>query len=401
MRIDTNILGAVRMPDAGLDGPPTITRRYGRADYATAFADFVELSKVADEVGFDTFWYTEHHFQHEGYEIIPNQVLIGLYSAAVTRRLNFGQMFNIVPQWNPLRLAEDFATADLLTGGRMRFGVGRGTVPREMQTLGARIESGDNAMDSNAERANREHFEEAMTVIRAAFGQDRFAHSGKHFCFPPSGIPDRGGVVTDLTLVPNVTRPVEIYQACTSPPTVAYIAEHGHIGVYTRQSPQRLARAWEKHAELTAQAGRTTEIGEEQMLVLHVNVGRTHEEAVALARPGHDELAKLLSPYGRFATYDPPAGADSTPFDYAPTLEESMAQKIYAVGDPDEVAEVIAHYRDLLGLRRLSVTMDALGLTPEQQADQLRLFATDVAPRLGVHMSAGGQSELETPVVTR
>jgi len=395
MRIDTNILGAVRMPDAGAGGPAATSRRYGRQDYADAFGDFVALSTVADEAGFDTFWYTEHHFQHEGYEVIPNQILLGLYSAAVTKRLNFGQMFNIVPQWNPLRLAEDFAAADILTGGRMRFGVGRGTVPREMQTLGARIESGDNAMDASAEQANREHFAEAMTAIRTAFAEDRFSHHGKHFAFPPEGIPDRGGFVTELALVPNVTRPVQIYQACTSPRTMDYVAEHGHIGVYTRQSPARLAKAWAAHAELTAKYGRPTEVGEEQMLVLHVNVAPTHEEAVALARPGHDELVKLLAPYGRFATYDPPPGMDATPFDYAPTLEESMRQRIYLVGDFDEVAAQIAEYRELLGLRRLSVAMDALGLTPEQHQDQLRMFAVEVAPRLGIEMSGDGQRALE------
>lgn len=394
MRIDTNILGAVRMPDAGLDGPPALSRRYGRADYAAAYADFVELAKVADASGFDTFWYTEHHFQYEGYEVVPNQVLLGAYSAAVTRRMNFGQMFNIVPQWNPLRLAEDFAAADLLTGGRMRFGVGRGTVPREMQTLGAVIESGDNAMDADAERRNRAMFAEAMAVIRAAFRQERFAFHGEYFDYPPAGIPDRGGVVDDLTLVPNVTRDVEIYQACTSPRTVDYVAEHGHIGVYTRQTVERLRRAWEAHAEAAALHDRTTAVGEEQMLVLHVTSAPSHEEAVALARPGHDELVKLLSPYGRFATYDPPAGLDATPFDYAPTLEESMAQGIHVVGDFDEVAEGIARYRDALGLRMLSVTLDVPGLTPEQQQDQLRMFAAEVAPRLGVAMTADGQHDL-------
>ena len=150
MRIDTNLLGTVRMPDAGADGPPATSRRYARADYAQAYADFVDIAKAADRLGFDTLWYTEHHFQHEGYEVVPNQIQLGLYSAALTQRLKFGQMFNIVPQWHPLRLAEDFAMADVLTGGRMRFGVGRGTVPREMQTLGALIESNDNGLPVGA-----------------------------------------------------------------------------------------------------------------------------------------------------------------------------------------------------------------------------------------------------------
>jgi hypothetical protein len=72
-----------------------------------------------------------------------------------------------------------------------------------------------------------------------------------------------------------------------------------------------------------------------------------------------------------------------------------MRQRIYVVGDFDEVAEQIADYRDRLGLRRLSIAMDALGLTPEQQQDQLRMFAVEVAPRLGIAMSADGQQALE------
>lgn len=384
MRIDTNLLGTVAMPDAGLNGPAALHRRYGRRDYADAFADFVAYAKTADETGFDTLWYTEHHFQHEGYEVIPNQVLLGLYSAALTSRVNFGQMFNIVPQWNPLRLAEDFATADVLTGGRMRFGVGRGTVPREMQTLGAQIESGDNGMDETAEHANREMFAEAMEVIKLAFEQDRFSYSGKHFTYPPAGIPDRGGIVTDLALVPNVLRPVDVYQACSSPRTMAYIAEQGHIGVYTRQSIPSLTKAWDTHAELATAANRTPK----RMLVLHAHVGRTREEAVERVRPAHDELAKLLSPYGRFAYYDAPEGMGEVPFGFCPTLEESMRQHIYAVGTPDDVAEAIGAYRDALDLDLLSLSLDGPGLSREVVQEQMHLISSEVAPRLGITMGS-------------
>ncbi|MCO7220317.1 hypothetical protein [Klenkia sp. PcliD-1-E] len=73
MRIDTNLLGAVAMPDAGLDGPPATERRYGRADVAAAYEDLVALAEVGDRLGYDTMWWTEHHFQHEGYEVVGNQ----------------------------------------------------------------------------------------------------------------------------------------------------------------------------------------------------------------------------------------------------------------------------------------------------------------------------------------
>ena len=57
-------------------------------------------------------WLTEHHFQYEGYEVLPNLIMFGVYAPPAPSNLRFGQMFNVVPQWHPLRLAEDFALAD-------------------------------------------------------------------------------------------------------------------------------------------------------------------------------------------------------------------------------------------------------------------------------------------------
>jgi len=89
-----------------------------------------------DELGYDTLWLAEHHFQHEGYECIPNLLMMGVHLSHLTRRLKIGCGFNIAPMWHPLRLAEDFATADILTGGRVVFGLGRGYHTREVETLG-------------------------------------------------------------------------------------------------------------------------------------------------------------------------------------------------------------------------------------------------------------------------
>jgi alkanesulfonate monooxygenase SsuD/methylene tetrahydromethanopterin reductase-like flavin-dependent oxidoreductase (luciferase family) len=388
MRIDTNVLGAVFMPDAGDSGPAAVDRRYGKQDFADAFHSMVELGRIADEVGFDTFWYTEHHFQHEGYEVIPNQILLGAFTAALTERINFGQMFNIVPEWNPLRLAEDFAAADILTNGRMRFGVGRGTVPREMQTLGATIESTDNAMSVDAETLNRERFEEAMQLIKAAWYQERFNFQGEHFSAPPPGIPDRDSIVTHLSLVPTVMREVEIYQACTTPRTMAYIAAQGHIGVYNWVPLSGLQRSWEKHTALARAAGRAVEPGDEQLLVVAVTVGDTMEEAMAAARPGHQESGKLLAPYGRFRNYEPPAGLTETPATYSPSLEESMRQRIHVVGTPDIVAEQLAEVRDTLSVQRMSVTLESFGMTTAQIGEQFHRFAEEVAPLMGETMGS-------------
>ena len=192
MKLDVFFFGAVPMPDAGNAGPVPTTRRYGMTDVAAAYDNLFHWADTADRLGYDTMWLTEHHFQHEGYEVVPNIVQFGMALAMRTEHLRQGQMFNVVPQWHPLRLAEDFALADVLTGGRMVFGVGRGTVPREAEALGSMVASGDNEMSREADRVNREMFEEAMEVIKLAWTQERFSYTGKHYSFPPVGIPDRG-----------------------------------------------------------------------------------------------------------------------------------------------------------------------------------------------------------------
>ncbi|MFM8778806.1 MAG: LLM class flavin-dependent oxidoreductase, partial [Acidimicrobiaceae bacterium] len=218
------------MNDAGKVAPKN--RRYGNDSVIECYKNLVAWAKTAEEVGIDTMWLTEHHFQYEGYEVLPNLILFGQHLTSVTKNLRLGQMFNVVPQWHPLRLAEDFAIADIVTGGRMEFGVGRGTVPREAWSLGTVVASGDNAMSAEHDRINREVFEESMEVIKLAWYNERFSYRGKHFVFPPDEIPDRGSYVDDLTLIPKPLRHIDVYQPVTSPETIEYVPRVGHKAIY-------------------------------------------------------------------------------------------------------------------------------------------------------------------------
>lgn len=382
MRVDTNFFGTVPMPDAGDPAIAPTARRYGNADVLACYDNMLHWAQTADGLGYDTMWLTEHHFQYEGYEVLPNLVLFGMHAATRTEHLRFGQMFNVVPQWHPLRLAEDFALADILTGGRMEFGVGRGTVPREAESLGTVVASGDNEMAAELDRINREVFEESMEIIKLAWNNERFAFRGKHFTLPPDGIPDRGGFVTDLTLVPRPTRKIDIYQPVTSPETVEYVPRQGHKAVYWLQHPQSQREKWDRYAELRSAAGTPVGPGEDRCLVLNLHVGRSTEEAVARARPGHDEFCKFLAPYGRFASYRLPDGS-KVPFGFQPTLEDSRAQQIMAIGSIDDVVDVLGMYRELLDLRHLCIFFDLPGLTREEIDEQLHLVAEEVFPRLG------------------
>jgi len=384
VRTDLHFYATAAMPDAGPGAPAPTDRRVTNDDVVATYDALGGWAKLADDLGFDTLWLTEHHFQHEGYEVTPNLILFGLHLANQTKRLRLGQAFNVVPTWHPLRLAEDFAAADILTGGRMVFGVGRGTVPRESMTLGAPVASGDNAMSREADAINRERFEEAMEVIQMAWTQERFRYEGKHHVYPPPGIPDRGAEVTDLTLVPRPTRPVEIFQPVSSPRTLSYVAQQGFHGVFALASPDKMLRSWTMFADEAAKAGRVLGPGEARAMQLMVHVGPTTEVAMERARPGHDEYVKFLSPYGRFGQY----GADDLPFDYAPTLEETRAARAMAIGSVDDVVDVLGEFRDKLDLQHVLLFPELPGLTREEIDEQLVLLAEEVMPRLGVELAA-------------
>jgi alkanesulfonate monooxygenase SsuD/methylene tetrahydromethanopterin reductase-like flavin-dependent oxidoreductase (luciferase family) len=379
MQLGVFFFGNVDMPDAGVGGPDPQDRRYGQADYVKQYDDLFAYAKAAEEVGFDSMWLAEHHFQHEGYEVTPNILLTSAVLAMKTERIKFGGMFNVIPQWHPLKFAEDFAFADVVSRGRTICGIGRGTVPRESTALGARMGWNDSADD----QYNRELFEEQVEVIKKAWSNETFSHHGKHYTFPADGLDDRGRDVKTLTLIPKPwTTPVEIWQPVTSPKTYGYVAREGHKAVYWMMSRARLRQGWKLFQDLYEEHhGVRIRKGENRMLVINVTIGDTTEHAKQIARPGHDEFWKFLGPYGRQVNYLDENGK-SWPNSRLPSLEESMAQGPWVVGTADEVCENLAELQAELGIEYLTIFPHYPGMVREQVIDQLERFMTGVAPTL-------------------
>jgi alkanesulfonate monooxygenase SsuD/methylene tetrahydromethanopterin reductase-like flavin-dependent oxidoreductase (luciferase family) len=298
-------------------------------------------------------------------------------------------MFNIVGQWHPLRLAEDFAMLHNLSGGRGILGVGRGTVPREMLPLTAgqiSVGSYDNPSAAEADRLNREVTEESLDILDLAMSQESFSYSGKHFCLPPPGIPDRGGEVTELSLVPRPAHPFDTWQAVTSPPTLKAVPTRGLGGVFWLKEKHRLAADWQAFAETYRGAhDRELERGEKRLLVLNVAIGDSYERAAAQVRDGHDEFWRFLAPYGWGRGYN---GPDGTPAggDFVPTLEDSVAQGPWAIGTASDIAERIAELDELLGLRDLVIFPAMPGDPFPRVKEQLTRFAEEVLPLLPAHV---------------
>src|SRR5258708_24166405 len=182
------------------------------------------MAKVMDRLGYNCFWMAEHHCQSEGTECIPNTILMAMHLGHRTKNIKIGCGFNITPMWHPLRLAEDFATVDILIGGRIVFGVGRGYHTREVETFGSPLRD---------QEANRALFEEQVDIIFKAFNNERFSYKGKYYTIPPE-VPYRGYTLKELTLVPRPVRlPVECWQPIQSGSVRAFdfMAKHGISGV--------------------------------------------------------------------------------------------------------------------------------------------------------------------------
>jgi alkanesulfonate monooxygenase SsuD/methylene tetrahydromethanopterin reductase-like flavin-dependent oxidoreductase (luciferase family) len=383
MQYGVFLLCAVPMTDAGAGPPRPVDRRSSNEEVWETTKRVMDVGVESERLGYDYFFFTEHHFMHEGYEVIPNALMAGAILAERTESIKIGALCHVVPQWHPLRFAEDFSTMHNFSGGRGVLAVGRGTVPREAIPLGATVGSTDDP-EKRAEQdaASREKFAEAIDVIELSLNNERFSYHGNHYDFPPEGIPDRGGMVEELTLTPRPIAPYERWQTITSPKTVELVARRGYGGVWWNVHLDFMKGMWEEFARVWEdEHGTELGAGEHRMKVVNVRIADTHEQAVADARPGFDEHWKFLGPYGRQVGFKGPDGKPAST-DWIPTLEEGMNQRMFLVGTADEVAEQMAHDIEVLGANKLAIFPICLGDSYDKYEEQLQRFAQDVKPQL-------------------
>jgi alkanesulfonate monooxygenase SsuD/methylene tetrahydromethanopterin reductase-like flavin-dependent oxidoreductase (luciferase family) len=366
-------VGQIELEDIGRDGTPADLRRYPNERIVEAYRTLVDVARVMDDEGYYCLWTAEHHFQREGYEVLPNLILIGTYLAAVTRRLKFGCAFNILPMWHPIRLAEDYAVADILTGGRVIMGIGRGYHTREVESFGAPL------LDA---AANLELFEEQFELLRKALHEESFSHCGKHYTVPPA-VKYRGYDLTEVTLVPRpVRRPVEIWQPIASGKTIDFLARHDLKGMVTLNGERITDQVFHAYRDACARHGREKRLGEDLCLGLGFYMADTKEEAIRRVEPAHDERYKWFAPFGFVRYADEQGRPWGTPGAPArvPTIHDGVAQKAWMVGSPADCIALIREYEARYpGLEQLMLHWPE-GVPPGEFIEQLRWFARDVMP---------------------
>jgi alkanesulfonate monooxygenase SsuD/methylene tetrahydromethanopterin reductase-like flavin-dependent oxidoreductase (luciferase family) len=379
-KFDSLYAGHVDMDNVGYGGLPVNDRRFPNEQLAGVFDKAEAMAKLMDRLGYDTFWMAEHHFQREGYECIPNVLMTALHLAHLTRRLRLGCGFNICPMWHPLRLAEDYATADILSGGRITFGIGRGYHTREVETFGAPL------LD---QPANRELFEEQVEIIFKAFNNDSFSHQGKHYTIP-ARVPYRGYDLKDLTLVPRpLRRPVECWQPIQggSERALDFMARIGIQGLVGGGSAEggAMHSVVVKWQEAHKRRGIDLELGERLCFGFHFYLADSREQGIREAAKYYEENMKMFGELRLVralteAQIEIMRDPRRAPAAKLPRIEDAINSGGVLCGSPAQVVEHLkALERRYPGLDRISVSL-SVGVPKAVCLEQLERFATEVMP---------------------
>jgi len=377
-KFSTVYAGHIDLSDMGQDATPANERNYGNERLVSVFEKTEAIARCMDDHGYHILWLAEHHFQREGYECIPNVLMAAVHLAHVTSRLRIGCGFNITPMWHPLRLAEDYATADVLTNGRTVFGVGRGYHTREVETFGAPMLDAD---------ANRDLFEEQVEIVMKAFHSASFSHRGKHYTLPPR-VPYRGYDLEEITLVPRpIHQPVECWQPVVSAGArgLDFMMKHrikGLIGGGAATMAEKSIHAYQAAAH---RAGLDYALGEGLSLGIFYHLADSRARAVREITPWYEEHVKMFGPLGFVPGITPEQLAASTRRGGwgaagVPRVEDYRKVGAWFAGTPEELAASLRSLEERFpGLEYVHLS-NSMGTPKAAMLEQLAWLAKEVMP---------------------
>ena len=379
-KFDSLFAGHIDMDNVGYSGIAVHERLFGNDRLSGVFDKTSKIAKTMDAGGFNTFWMAEHHFQPEGYECLPNVLMLAVHLSHLTSNIKLGCGFNIAPMWHPLRLAEDYATADILTGGRTVFGVGRGYHTREVESFGSPL------LD---QPANRNLFEEQVDIMFKAFHNESFSHKGENYVIPPE-VEYRGYDLKEITLVPRpVNTPVECWQPIQSatPRGMDFMAKHGISGIIGGGSSEggAMVNAMNAFRDAYQRVGTELELGEKLSIGFHYHIADTKEKAMAEVAGYYEENLKMFGPLRlvralseeQIEIMGDPLLAPTADL---PKVEDAVAAGGVLAGPPDLIIEQLKELENLYpGLDRVSVS-HPMGTPETVITEQLQQFSEEVMP---------------------
>lgn len=332
----------------------------GRSDHQI-LRENMELVIRAEQLGFTTAWYAEHFFNSHGRPATPVQAG---YLAAKTKTMRIGSMVVVLPYHNPIEVAQDWATVDILSGGRVEIGLGAGFFKLEFDGLNIPFNE------------IRDRFEEEKEILLKAWTQESFSYNGKYYKYPQ-----------EISVVPKpVQKPhPRIWIPCVSPGTGKKLAKQRINailgGVYLTDS--ELLDQFKNWREALQEAGlKQGNLKAGSLEIIHVsetNASAKREVEEAL-RWNIKNFAEVLKP--------PPGGwPESYKFyeeyhKFFLNLDFDRAvDELAAIGDPDKVARRIRLHFEEGKVDRLLCWFNP-GAVPHKAAmKSMEMFARYVMPQ--------------------
>lgn len=330
---------------------------------AQVVGDAMRQAVLAEELGFDTVWFAEHHFANLG--MCPSPLLAAAAAAARTSRIRLGTGVVVLPFYNPMRLVDEIAYVDLLSGGRLDLGIGSGSHRHEFAGLGIPLAEA------------RERFGEVLDVIDMAFEHGRAAYQGRHFTVPDSWLPLR-----------PAQSPPPIYLAglAKDPAMIARTVERRYTPFVSAMwmPPAAVAGVRAPFDAARRAAGRdpAREPFAIQRLLYVTDDRADAEDAARRAIYTHRLVAALKAGTGRFEE----GYVAEVAGDHDPTPEEVLEKAM--IGPPDRLIAMLRQDVTEVAPSHLSLFMNFGGMDHARVARSMQRFMTEVRPHIGAAAGA-------------
>src|SRR3984893_18789635 len=298
------------------------------------FAEMLDLIGLADTLGFDVAWLAELHFGG-AFSLLASPLMAVPVIAQRTRRIRIGTAVTLLPLHHPLACAEQAATADLLSGGRLECGVGRGSIPSQFH--GFRVPVSE----------NRGRFGEALDIIRLAWTRERFSYDGTYYQGEDVSVGPRR--LTTPTPLPHLREFMATYRA--------RLHEAGH--------------PWQP---------------DQMALMLPVHIGDTSAAARDAMRPGvrqyYENLRTIVSAVpDSYAEHLPRLKIIEDTLGNLPYEKFCRDQAVF--GDVAEVIDRLQAAVEEFGLSQVICWFDQGSMLPRAEVERtMRRFAEQVMPKL-------------------
>jgi alkanesulfonate monooxygenase SsuD/methylene tetrahydromethanopterin reductase-like flavin-dependent oxidoreductase (luciferase family) len=363
-----------------LQAPP------GRAG-ADVLPEEVDQMVLAEHLGYDSVWLTEHHYADYGLASAPSVLLATL--AAKTQRIRIGIAVYVIPFHHPLRLAEETASIDILSGGRLTVGLGRGNRPLEFFGHGVPYQE------------SRSRLEEGVEILVQAWTREQVNFDGQHW---------------RIQNIPVYPKPLQqphppIAVAVTSPETINWTARHGYAmlssGLGTPLA-QTIANRDAYIAALREHGRRQADIEHlmrRWVVTKHVYVAPTDDEALEQARGPEmwyrDSFIRSLAADGIPGLHESVyRGAEATIQRLKTQTWEELLGDALVIGSPETVARKVARLQQI-GVGEMVCWMNFGGIPPDRVRRSMRLFAEAVMPPFrGAAVDAGAVGERARDMAT-